>query len=406
MNQVVVLCGGQGKRLKPLTNKIPKPMVDIHGRPFLLFLVNQFKHYGVKDFLFLTGYKSKKISDYFSSGSRWGVNIDYDKGPVTWNTKKRLYKAKLKIKKNFFLIYSDNFTNYPFHKIIDFHVKQKKALTLFLCKKNKGNIKIDKNLKILEYDKFRKRKNLNYVEVGYMLANKKKLFSYIENDNKDFSSIFPKMIKDKNINSLLSNNSYYSISDLKRLEITKKIFIKKKIILIDRDGLINKKKNKGEYVTNWNQFKFIKKNIDALLTLSKNKFKFIVITNQAGVGRKKMSLTNLSLIHDKMAKKLKEKGIKILKIYFCPHHWKDNCECRKPKPGLFFIASSKYKLNLNETIYIGDDPRDCLAAFNSGCKSILINKKKKFNEINKLNSPILIRSNIVETIDMIQQFYN
>ena len=102
MNQVVVLCGGQGKRLKPLTNKDPKPMVDIHGKPFLLFLVNQFKHYGVKDFLFLTGYKNKKISDFFSNGSRWGVNIDYDIGPVTWKTKKRLYKARSKIKKNFF----------------------------------------------------------------------------------------------------------------------------------------------------------------------------------------------------------------------------------------------------------------------------------------------------------------
>ena len=120
-------------------------MVDIHGKPFLQYLVNQFKHYGVKNFLFLTGYKSKKISDYFSNGSKWGVNISYDKGPVTWSTKKRLYKAKSKIKKNFFLIYSDNFTNYPFHKIIDFHAKQRKALTLFLCKKNKGNIKIDKN---------------------------------------------------------------------------------------------------------------------------------------------------------------------------------------------------------------------------------------------------------------------
>ena len=66
MKQVVVLCGGQGKRLKPLTNNNPKPMVDIHGKPFLLYLLKQFKHYGVKNFLFLTGYKSEKISDYFS----------------------------------------------------------------------------------------------------------------------------------------------------------------------------------------------------------------------------------------------------------------------------------------------------------------------------------------------------
>lgn len=406
MYQVVVLCGGEGKRLRPLTNNNPKPMVDIHGEPFLLYLLKQFKHYGVKNFLFLTGYKSKKISDYFSNGSKWGVKIDYHKGPVAWKTKKRLFSAKSKIKKNFFLIYSDNFVNYPFNQIIDLHRKQKKALTLFLCKKNKGNIKIGKNLNILEYDNSRKKNGFKYVEIGYMIASKEKLFSYIKEDNTDFSSIFPKMIEDNNINSLISKNSYQSISDLKRLEKTKKFFMKKKIILIDRDGLINKKRAIGQYVTKWSQFKFIKKNIDGLLSLSKNKFKFIIITNQAGVGRKKMSLNDLNLIHRKMTKKLREKGLQILRIYFCPHHWIDNCECRKPKPGLFFEASSKYKLSLNDAIYIGDDPRDCSAAFNSGCKSILINNKMKINQINKLSKPITIKNNIAEAINMINRFYN
>lgn len=405
MNQVVVLCGGKGKRLLPLTKCTPKAMIEINGKPFLWHLINQFKQYGVKNFLLLTGYKSHIISNYFSNGSSLGLNISYDKGPISWNTNRRLYNARSKIKKNFFLIYSDNFVNYPFEEIRKLHLKEKKPLTLFLCKKNKGNLKLNRNLNIIEHDNSRKKKNFNYVEIGYMVASKYKLFSYIKKDNSDFSSIFINLIKDNNLGSLISGENYHSISDLKRLKKTKEFFKKKKIILLDRDGLINKKKRKGSYVSNWKEFDLIKKNIEGLYSLSNNKYKFIIITNQAGIGRKKMTIKKLHFIHKKMIKLLKRKGINILKIYFCPHHWIDDCNCRKPKPGLFFKASSQYNFKLSDVIYIGDDPRDCIAAFSAGSKSILINNKKSFKDITKLNKPLAIKRNTVEAINTINNFY-
>ena len=61
---------------------------------------------------------------------------------------------------------------------------------------------------------------------------------------------------------------------------------KNKYVLLDRDGVINKKKQKGKYITNWKEFKFIKKNINALELLQKKNYKFIIITNQAGVSKK------------------------------------------------------------------------------------------------------------------------
>ena len=60
---------------------------------------------------------------------------------------------------------------------------------------------------------------------------------------------------------------------------------------------------------------------------------------------------------------------------------------------------------LSKTIYIGDDPRDCMAAFNSGCKSILINKQKKFFQINNKNKPLAIKNNVLESINVINKFY-
>ena len=199
-------------------------------------------------------------------------------------------------------MYSDNFVNYPFEKMRQFHIKEKKPLTLFLSKKNKGNLKLSKDLKILKYDKLRGKSNFNYVEIGYMFASKKKLFSYISDRNIDFSDSFEDIIKDNNLNALISCEKYYSISDQARLKKTKKFFSKKKIILLDRDGIINKKKSKGNYVTKWSEFKLLKDNIDGLTKLSKNKFKFIIITNQAGVGRKKMSIKKLNFINENLKK--------------------------------------------------------------------------------------------------------
>ena len=179
----------------------------------------------------------------------------------------------------------------------------------------------------------------------------------------------------------------------------------KKIILLDRDGILNKKKKKGTYVTKWKEFRFIKRNIEGLTSLENLGYKFIIITNQAGVAKKKITLKKLHFIHKKMTQYLGKLGIKVLKIYICPHDSINNCNCRKPKPGLFYRAVSKYNFNLKKTLYIGDDPRDCLAAKNSGCKSILINKKKFFSSLNKTNKPLIIKNNIYDCINLINKFY-
>ena len=64
-------------------------------------------------------------------------------------------------------------------------------------------------------------------------------------------------------------------------------------------------------------------------------------------------------------------------IYVCPHHWDENCECRKPKAGMFFEAARDFKLQLSELLYIGDDERDEEAATLAGCRFILISQSSK-----------------------------
>ena len=123
---------------------------------------------------------------------------------------------------------------------------------------------------------------------------------------------------------------------------------------------------------------------DDLKKLVDNGFNIIIISNQAGIGRKKMSALDLKKIHEIMNAYLIHNGSSIMDIFYCPHDWDEGCFCRKPKAGLVFMALKKYNINLSKTYFIGDDIRDEVAAKNAGCKFLMVNKKKRLKDLIKL----------------------
>ena len=102
--QAVILCGGLGTRLQPYVNNIPKPMIDCNGKPFLWYLLQQLYEQGIDEFILLTGYLAEKIEDYFNDGSSWGWKIHYSKGPIEWETGKRIWEARTKLDDSYFYI--------------------------------------------------------------------------------------------------------------------------------------------------------------------------------------------------------------------------------------------------------------------------------------------------------------
>ena len=242
IKQAVILCGGRGERLRPITDKIPKPMVLINKKPFLYYLMLQLSKKGISNFLLLTGYKGDLIEKYFDNGKKFGWSIKYSRGPIEWRTGQRILKAEKLIYNKFILLYSDNFINFNYFLLLNKHLSENKTITLLLVKKKNGNIALSKSNTIKRYDPKRTANNLNYVELGYMLINKPNLIkdikSNFKNKNFNFSLLLEIYSKMKKLNNIIVNNSYYSISDPKRLKITKDFFNNKKILLLDRDGII------------------------------------------------------------------------------------------------------------------------------------------------------------------------
>jgi histidinol-phosphate phosphatase family protein len=396
--QAVILCGGRGSRLRPLTNTLPKPMAPVNGRPFLEYLLRQLEGQGVSQFLLLTGYLADCIEDYFGDGSRWGWSIAYSRGPAEWDTGRRIYEAREKIGRRFIMLYSDNFVQFNFHRLRSLHESRKSPISLLLSPKDRGNIKFLDGA-VCAYDKSRTGDGLDFVEVGYMLVNRDEMLDDLKKiagfPNISFSNLLERYAGSGRLSGLVVKDAYHSVSDPVRLELTARYLAPKRIILIDRDGTINKKAAPGEYITTWENFEWRMDTRLAMGKLAKLGFEFIVITNQAGIARGLVSEEAVADIHVRMVGELAADGIKVRDVYMSPHHWNDDSFQRKPAPGMFFKASKEHLIRLDHCLYIGDDERDCIAAANAGCGMVYLTDETTAPSIPEMPSPYLTAGSVM-----------
>jgi D-glycero-D-manno-heptose 1,7-bisphosphate phosphatase len=147
-----------------------------------------------------------------------------------------------------------------------------------------------------------------------------------------------------------------------------------KAIFLDRDGVINQKAAEHEYITTWEDFHFLPNVLKALEKISKTEYTIIIVSNQRGISRGKMSKVDLDHIHKNMIKEIKKYGGRIDKIYYCPHGY-DECKCRKPLPGMLDTAKSNHSLCLEDSWIIGDSSSDIHAGKARKCKTIYIGEK-------------------------------
>lgn len=139
----------------------------------------------------------------------------------------------------------------------------------------------------------------------------------------------------------------------------------RKALFLDRDGTINIEKN---YLHKIEDFEFQPGIIELLHEYQNNHFLLFVITNQSGIARGYYSESDFLKLNEFMLSSLQQEGIKITKVYYCPHHPKfsGDCNCRKPKPGMILDALNQFNINPVTSVLIGDKKRDILAGENAG----------------------------------------
>ncbi len=147
-----------------------------------------------------------------------------------------------------------------------------------------------------------------------------------------------------------------------------------KLVILDRDGTINE--DRDDYVKSPEEWQPIPGALEAIARLNHNGWHTVVATNQSGIGRGLFDMATLNAMHLKMHQMLAVHGGRIDAVFFCPHASEDQCDCRKPRPGLFHQIGERFGLELDAVPVVGDTLRDLQAGVAAGCEPHLVRTGK------------------------------
>lgn len=145
-----------------------------------------------------------------------------------------------------------------------------------------------------------------------------------------------------------------------------------KCVFFDRDGIVNQHPGPG-YVERWEDFHLLPEFVDILRFVRGKGYEAVIVSNQRGVALGKMTAETVEDLHRRLRAQLREHhGLDLLDIFYCPHD-RDQCECRKPKPGMLLKAAERHNLDLGQSWMIGDSVKDVEAGKAAGCRTVLVN---------------------------------
>ncbi len=396
--QLVIIAGGKGTRLG--LKDIPKPMVQIAGKPLLEHQIELAKKYGVNEVFILSGHLANVIEDYFKDGVDFGVKIHHVVEPYPLGTAGSLKLLEGKLNERFLVFYGDVVMDFDINSFIKFD-SQYNSIGTTLVHPNDHPYDSD----LLELDKNNKVTRVipkphpegeyyqNLVNAAVYIFSKK-IFNYIEEGiSQDFGKhILPKVVAAGE--TLIGYKTAEYIKDMgtaDRFEAVKNDFITGKVarlnkqnkracIFLDRDGVINKNMDTKPFCRD---FELLKGVSDAIHKINKSDYLAIVVTNQPMVAKGFITIEEVENTHKKMETLLGENHAYLNGIYYCPHHpekgfegeiaeFKIDCDCRKPKPGMLLKAKEEFNIDMENSWMIGDSRRDIEAGKNAGCKTISI----------------------------------
>lgn len=406
--KAVIMAGGKGTRITSVASDIPKPMIQIKGKPVLEHEIECLRKQGFTDIILTVSHLGNIIMDYFGDGSKFGVHIEYyfEKEPL--GNAGALFQIKDKLTEDFLLLNADAMFDIDFNRFVDFHKKCGGLVTLFthpnshpydsglILSNSKNQVEkwLAKEDERPEFYKNRVNAGLHVISpeiLNQVIETKKidldrQLLKPLAGTGKMYCYDSPEYVKDMG-----TPDRYYSVcEDFKEGRVqAKNLSHKQKAIFLDRDGTINKYVG---FLTDIHDFELLDGVSEAIKKINNAGYLAIVVTNQPVIARGEVTFEELNEIHNKMETLLGKDGAYLDGIYYCPHHphkgyegevpeLKIDCDCRKPKPGMLLRAAKDFNIDLTQSWMIGDSENDILAGENAGCKTALVDENHSLLEI-------------------------
>lgn len=414
--KVVIMAGGKGTRIASVRADVPKPLIEVCDKPILQWQIENLKDSGLTDITLVIGYLGEKIKDFFGDGKKFGVNISYFTEDHPLGTAGALFKMNLN--EDFLLMCGDVMINIDFNRFIQFHKEHSPWASLISHPNghpHDSSILVTETLPaisgevphttnkviswIVKEDKqgfYKNRVNAGIEIISPQLLQAVRELYAVQalpfpekidldrdvlrpniNSGKIFAYDTPEYIKDMGTPERFAETE----NDINEGRVyARNLKNKQKAVFIDRDGTINKHIG---FLKSPEQMELIPGAAEAIKLINQSGYLAIIITNQPVIARGECTFEDLDIIHNKLETLLGYEGAFVDAIYYCPHHpdkgfegeraeLKFDCDCRKPKAGLFHRAAQDLNIDLGKSIMIGDCQSDIEAGKNANCAKVFL----------------------------------
>ncbi|MGE3638852.1 MAG: HAD-IIIA family hydrolase [Pirellulales bacterium] len=385
--KALLLAAGLGTRLRPLTHRLPKCLVPIHGHPLLDYWIASIRETQIRDVLINTHHFPDQVRSYLQSVNEYGrphVRESYEPkllgsaGTIAAN------RRWLDDADDCLIIYTDNLSTVDLRELIRFHKSHDDPFTMMLFRtqypQKCGIAKLDADQRVIEFVEKPQTPSSNLANAGVYVLSADAYREVADRQAFDLGhDVLPTFVG--RMRGWLFDGYHRDIGSLESLELAMQEvptvmhrwskLTRGSAVFLDRDGTIIEHVH---HLTDPTKVRLLPGAADAIRRLQQNGYKCVVVTNQSVVGRGMLSMAGLHRIHDEMARQLAQSGIKLDGIYLCTLAPKESDPTivehpdRKPGPGMIFQAAEELSLNLSESWMVGDSISDVLAGHNAGCR--------------------------------------
>lgn len=406
--KTVIMAGGKGTRIASVNAEVPKPMIQILGKPILEYQLECLRTQGYSDVILVIGHLGHVVRDYFGDGSGispatgkpFGVRIEYVVETEPLGTAGALYLLKEKLGEDFLLLCGDVIFDIDVDRFYRFHKARGGVATLFTHPNShpydSGIIMADESGKVTNWlhkeeprQWYRNRVNAGLHFFSHRIFEQG-LFQELKKVDLDrevlkpliptgqlFVYDSPEYVKDMG-----TPDRFYSVTeDIRSGKVHQKnLSNPQKCVFLDRDGTLNKYVG---FLRHIDQMELLPGVAEAVRKINESGYLAIIVTNQPVIARGEVTVSELQEIHNKLETLLGQEGAYVDGIYYCPHHphkgyegevpeLKIDCACRKPKPGLLYQAAKDFHIDLAASYMVGDGDNDVQCGINAGCTPVLL----------------------------------
>ena len=377
LRQAIVLVGGLGTRLGPLTRDMPKPMLPVAGEPFLDILLRNIARHGVEDILLLARYQANKVRDHYASGRVGGASVRVLEETDRAGTGGALREAASALDEVFLLSNGDSFFDFNYLALMQQFARRKARLAIALREvpdvSRYGKVTVDAEGNVTSFaEKTASAEGAGLINGGVYVVSRHVLSQIGSGEVSLETEVIPRLVQAGLVCGQRFDGYFLDIGlpeTYDRAQRELPAVDRRKVVFMDRDGTLT---HDDGYTHKVRDLIFLPGAVAAIRRLNDEGKLVIVLTNQAGIARGYFTEADTHRFHAAMQEALQAEGAHVDGFFFCPHHpdLSPPCCCRKPGTGLFSQAIKQFRIDLDGAVMIGDKPSDVEAAQAFGIRGI------------------------------------